>query len=189
MYDGAARANETTCMGPGGGCDANMSDTLPIRIIITGGTFDKRYNELKGELTFEGTHLPDILRQVRCTLPTEIEIDQLVDSLDMVESGRLRILESCSKSGETRILITHGTDTMVETAAMLGRAGLAKTIVLTGAMIPYAIYGSDAVFNLGCAVAAVQSLPHGVYVIMNGRIFRWDNVRKNRGLGIFQDAG
>jgi L-asparaginase len=164
-----------------------MSETLPVRVIITGGTFDKRYCELKGELTFEGTHLPDILKHVRCTVPLELEINQLVDSLHMLESGRASILDSCRQSTEDRIVITHGTDTMVETATLLGQAGLRKTIVLTGAIIPYAVHGSDAVFNIGCALAAVQCLPRGVYIAMNGRIFSWDNVRKNRGLGVFQE--
>jgi L-asparaginase len=166
-----------------------MPETMPVRIIITGGTFDKRYNELKGELTFEGTHLPDILRQVRCTVPTELEIDQLVDSLEMLDSSRQGILEACRDAEESRVIITHGTDTMVETATVLGQAKLPKTVVLTGAMIPHAIHGSDAVFNLGCALGGVQCLPHGVYVVMNGRIFTWDNVRKNRGLGVFQESG
>ncbi len=162
---------------------------MPIRIIITGGTFDKRYDELKGALTFEGTHLPDILKRVRCTLPIELEINQLVDSLEMLECGRLSILDSCRKSEENRLVITHGTDTMVETATLLGEAGLPKTIVLTGAMIPYPVHGSDAVFNLGFALGAVQCLASGVYVAMNGRVFGWNNVRKNKQLGVFEKLG
>jgi len=159
---------------------------VKIRIIITGGTFDKQYDELRGELTFKETHLPEILRYTRCTLPIELEINQLIDSLEMVDANRARILDSCRKSSEERIVITHGTDTMTETAGLLGSASLAKTIVLTGAMVPYAVSGSDAVFNLGCAVSAVQLLSHGVYIAMNGTIFRWDDVRKNREMGVFE---
>jgi len=157
-----------------------------IRIIITGGTFDKQYDELRGELTFKQTHLPEILKDARCTVPIELEINQLIDSLDMQEKNRLRILESCRQSPEDRIVITHGTDTMTKTAELIGNAGLDKTIVLTGAMIPYAVSGSDAVFNLGYATAAVQLLPNGVYIAMNGRTFAWNDVHKNRELGVFE---
>lgn len=160
--------------------------TSAIRIIITGGTFDKQYDELRGELTFKQTHLPEIVRYTRCTVPIELEINQLIDSLDMRDQNRERILDSCRRSVEDRIIITHGTDTMTETARLIGEARLGKTIVLTGAMVPYAVSGSDAVFNLGCAVAAVQLLPHDVYIAMNGNLFRWDNVRKNRERGVFE---
>jgi L-asparaginase len=122
-------------------------------------------------------------------VPVEVELNQLIDSLDMHTSNRVRVLESCRRALEERIIITHGTDTMVETAAVLGEARLAKTVVLTGAMVPYIFNNSDAVFNLGCAVAAVQLLPHGVYVAMNGRIFGWESVRKNRELGVFEEKG
>jgi L-asparaginase len=162
---------------------------MTIRIIITGGTFDKHYDEIRGSLTFKETHLPEILKFVRCAVPIEVELNQLIDSLDMHTSNRLRILESCRRAKEERIVITHGTDTMVETAAVLGEQGLGKTIVLTGAMVPYIFNNSDAVFNLGCAVTAVQILPHGVYLAMNGRVFRWDRVRKNRELGVFEETG
>ncbi len=161
---------------------------MAIRIIITGGTFDKQYDELRGELTFKQTHLPEILKDTRCTVPIELEINQLIDSLDMQDKNRVRVLESCRRSPEEQIVITHGTDTMTKTAQLLGQAGLEKTIVLTGAMIPYAVSGSDAVFNLGCAIAAVQLLPNGVYIAMNGRTFSWNDVQKNRELGVFQDG-
>jgi L-asparaginase len=158
-----------------------------IRIIITGGTFDKQYDEIRGKLTFKDTHLPEILKFVRCTVPIELELNQLIDSLDMLTANRLQVLESCRRAPEEHIVITHGTDTMVETAEVLGGAGLGKTIVLTGAMVPYVFTGSDAVFNLGCAVTAVQLLPTGVYIAMNGRVFPWEKVQKNRDRGIFEE--
>ena len=159
-----------------------------IRIIITGGTFDKQYDELRGELTFGSSHLPEILKRVRVTVPVELEINELVDSLQMRDEDRVRIADACAASPERRIVITHGTDTMCETAAVIGERRLPRVVVLTGAMIPYAFSGSDAVFNLGCAVSAAQTLPDGVYVAMNGRLFPWDNVRKNRELGVFEPA-
>ncbi|MFW5776527.1 MAG: asparaginase domain-containing protein [Spirochaetota bacterium] len=159
-----------------------------IRIIITGGTFDKQYDELRGELTFGSSSLPEILRRVRVTVPLELEINELVDSLQMRDEDRVRIADACEASPQRRIVITHGTDTMCETAEVIGRRGLARVVVLTGAMIPYAFAGSDAVFNLGCAVAAAQALPDGVYIAMNGRLLPWNNVRKNRELGVFEPA-
>lgn len=161
---------------------------MAIRIIITGGTFDKHYDELKGVLAFKDSHLPDIIRQVRVTVPVELEINQLVDSLDMGDEHRRSVLEACGRAPEEHIVITHGTDRMAETARLLGPADLPKTIVLTGAMVPYSVAGSDALFNLGCAVQAVQLLPRGVWVVMNGRAFRWDRVRKNFEKGVFEDA-
>ena len=146
---------------------------MAIRIIITGGTFDKRYDELKGVLNFKDSHLPDILRQVRITERVELEINQLVDSLEMGDESRNSILEACRRSAEDRIVITHGTDRMVETAKVLGAAGLDKTIVLTGAMVPYSVAGSDALFNLGSAFQAVQLLP-------------WNGVKKNYEKGVFE---
>jgi L-asparaginase len=160
---------------------------VTIRIIITGGTFDKQYDEIRGSLTFKDTHLPEILKFVRCTVPIELELNQLIDSLDMQTANRLQVLESCRRAPEEHIVITHGTDTMVETAGVLGGAGMAKTIVLTGAMVPFVFSGSDAVFNLGCAVTAVQLLPRGVYIAMNGRVFPWEKVRKNRDLAVFEE--
>lgn len=158
----------------------------PIRIIITGGTFDKQYDPLRGELTFNRTHLPEILSAVGCRVPTELEISQLIDSLDMVEHHRDRIVDSCRAAAEDRIVITHGTDTMTVTADRLVEARLPKTIVLTGAMVPYAVNGSDAVFNLGAAIAAVQLLPAGVYITMHGQVFAAQAVRKNRAAGFFE---
>ncbi len=160
---------------------------MSIRIVITGGTFDKHYDEIRGSLTFKDSHLPEILKFVHCSVPVELELNQLIDSLDMHPSNRVRVLESCRQASEERIIVTHGTDTMVETAAVLGEARLEKTVVLTGAMVPYIFSNSDAVFNLGCAVAAVQVLPHGVFIAMSGRIFGWDRVRKNRELGVFEE--
>lgn len=158
---------------------------MRIRIIITGGTFDKHYDEIQGTLTFKDTHLPEILEQVRCTLEVKMELNQLIDSLEMGRDDRLQILEACKKATERRIVITHGTDTMTETARVLGEAGLDKVIVLTGAMIPYTLRNSDAVFNLGCSLMAVQLLPAGVYITMNGKVFAWDNVKKERERGVF----
>jgi len=156
-------------------------------VIITGGTFDKHYDEIRGELTFRTTHLPQILQRVRLTVPVELEIRRLIDSLEMDESLREEVALTCAEAQERHIIVTHGTDTMVETARVVEAHGLDKTIVLTGAMIPYAFTGSDAEFNLGCAFAAVQTLSPGVYISMNGRIFLPDNVVKNRELGLFQE--
>ena len=160
---------------------------MKIRIIITGGTFDKHYDPLKGDLTFKDSHFPDILEYVRCSAPIELEINQLIDSLDIKTSNRMKILESCRWSDEKRIILTHGTDTMVETAKLIGETNLDKTIVLTGSMVPYSFSSSDALFNLGCAIVAVQLLPQGVYIAMNGKVFSWNNVRKNYEKGIFED--
>jgi L-asparaginase len=157
-----------------------------MRIIATGGTFDKHYDELRGELTFTESHLPGILKQARFTAPIVLEINQLIDSLHMQEANRQHILAACRAAPETQIVVIHGTDTMTRTARVLGEAQLAKTIVLTGAMIPYAVQGSDALFNLGFACAAAQLLAHGVYVAMNGRVFAWDNVHKNTQTGVFE---
>ena len=158
----------------------------PLRIIVTGGTFDKHYDEIRGELTFKDSHLPAILKQARVTAPIVLEINQLIDSLHMQEVNRQHILASCQAAPEMHVVVVHGTDTMTLTAAVLGAAGLDKTIVLTGAMIPYAIQGSDALFNLGFACAAAQLLPHGVYIAMNGQVFAWDSVHKNTQAGVFE---
>lgn len=165
-----------------------MPDTA-IRVIVTGGTFDKHYDEIRGELTFRQSHLPEILTRARVTLPVEVELNQLIDSLQMQDGNRLSVLEACRSAPEPCIIITHGTDTMGMTASLLGRAGLDKTIVLTGAMIPYQIQDSDALFNFGAAFTAVQLLPRGVYIVMNGRCFHWDSVRKNREIGVFERTG
>ncbi len=158
-----------------------------IRIIITGGTFDKHYDELAGALTFKDTHLPEILSYSRCTLPVELEINQLKDSLDMGDEDRLKIAASCRDCGEDKILIIHGTDTMTVTAELLAREISGKTIVLTGAMIPYSVSRSDALFNFGCALSAVQMADKGVFIAMNGHLFRSGRVRKNREEGIFEE--
>ena len=157
-----------------------------MRIIATGGTFDKHYNELNGTLGFAESYLPAVIQRARITLPVELEILPLLDSLDMQDGDRTRVCASCVASPEKSIVIVHGTDTMKETAAVLAAAPLDKTIVLTGAMIPYSIANSDALFNLGFATAAAQTLPVGVYVAMNGQIFAWNNVNKNRAAGVFE---
>jgi L-asparaginase len=158
----------------------------PIRVFVTGGTFDKEYNELNGQLFFQDTHVPEMLRLGRCLLSTEVRTLMMIDSLHMTEDDRQAIVAQCRNARETRIVVTHGTDTMVETAAHLGREIQDKTIVLTGAMIPYKFGSSDGLFNMGSALAFVQTLPHGVYIAMNGRWFAWDRVCKNREKGIFE---
>ncbi len=159
---------------------------MSLRVIATGGTFDKHYDELTGTLGFARSHLPAVLERTRMTIPVALEVLPLLDSLDMHDADRQRVLAACQAAAETAIVIVHGTDTMRETAAVLGAASLGKTVVLTGAMIPYAIANSDALFNLGFATAAAQTLPPGVYVAMNGKVFTWDNVTKNRAAGVFQ---
>ena len=161
----------------------------PIRILVTGGTFDKEYNELTGELFFQHTHVPGMLQLSRSRLEIEIETLMMIDSLQMTDAGRRAILDRCLACPERRIVITHGTDTMEHTAAVLGQGLAGKTVVLTGAMVPYQFGSSDGMFNLGAALAFVQTLPAGVYVAMNGRYFPWNDVRKNRELGIFEVAG
>ncbi|HLU24544.1 MAG TPA: asparaginase domain-containing protein [Longimicrobiales bacterium] len=157
-----------------------------IRIFVTGGTFDKKYDERRGALYFEDTHVPEMLRLGRCRLDVSVRTLMMVDSLDMTDEDRATIVDHCRRCEESKIVITHGTDTMVETARALAAAGLDKTIVLTGAMVPYAFGSSDGLFNLGSALSFVQVLPPGVYVAMNGRYFHWDNVRKNRDTGTFE---
>ncbi|MGR8933491.1 MAG: asparaginase domain-containing protein [Gammaproteobacteria bacterium] len=157
-----------------------------IRIFITGGTLDKRYNELTGELFFTRTHVPEMLQQARCTLPVITEQLLLIDSLDMSDSDRQKIENACLAAAEDKIIITHGTDTMAETARHIAPSiAQYKTVVLVGAMIPFSIGGSDALFNFGCAVMAVQMLPPGVYITMNGQAFPWDNVQKLKAQGRF----
>ncbi len=164
----------------------NLQNIMSLRIIATGGTFDKHYNELNGTLGFADSHMPAVLARTRMTIPVELEILPLLDSLDMQDADRERVRASCSAAQEKAIVIVHGTDTMQATAAVLGTAALGKTIVFTGAMIPYSISNSDALFKLGFASAAAQLLPPGVYVAMNGQVFAWDNVTKNRAAGVFQ---
>jgi L-asparaginase len=160
---------------------------MPIRIFITGGTFDKEYNELDGKLFFKDTHLPEMLKLGRCKVPVEVRTLMLVDSLEMTDADRQIIVEQCRKCKEDRIVITHGTDTMEETANVLGKSITDKTIVLTGAMVPYKFGSSDGLFNLGSALAFAETLPHGIYVAMNGRCFTWDNVKKNKKTGEFEE--
>ncbi len=162
---------------------------MSIRILVTGGTFDKEYDELTGSLYFDDTHVKEMLERGRCRVEVSVRTVMMVDSLEMTDADRDLILESCRKSREERIVITHGTDTMAETARVLGKAALPKTIVLTGAMIPWAFGSSDGLFNLGSALSFAQTLPHGVYVAMNGRWFAWDDVRKNKKLGVFESIG
>ena len=159
---------------------------MGIRLFITGGTFDKAYDEISGRLLFKDTHAPEMLRLGRCRLPVEIRTLMMVDSLEMTDADRQLVLQNCRAAAEERIVVTHGTDTMTDTARVLGEASLPKTIVLTGAMVPYAFGSSDGLFNLGSALSFVQVLPHGVYVAMNGMFFRWDDVKKNKGLGVFE---
>jgi len=157
-----------------------------IRIFVTGGTFDKNYDEIHGRLTFGDTHLPEMLRLGRCRLDVSIRTLMMIDSLDMTDADRELVVRHCAQSDESRIVITHGTDTMVETAAALARGVTGKTVVLTGAMIPYAFGSSDGLFNLGSAVSFAQVLPPGIYIAMNGQHFAWDRVRKNRETGVFE---
>jgi L-asparaginase len=161
---------------------------MAIKILVTGGTFDKEYDEINGRLYFKNTHLPELIELGRCKLDIEVRTIMMIDSLDMTDEDRKMILSYCEKSTEEQIIITHGTDTMEATAKVLGEAQLKKTIILTGALIPIKFGSSDGLFNLGSALAFVQTLPHGVYVAMQGKYFLWKNVRKNRSSGIFEDV-
>jgi len=158
-----------------------------IRIFVTGGTFDKTYDEIRGALSFGDTHLAEMLRLGRSRVDVTVRTLMMVDSLDMTDADRDVIVGNCVQCPESRIVITHGTDTMVETArALAGVQG--KTVVLTGAMIPYAFGSSDGLFNLGSALSFAQVLPAGVYIAMNGQHFVWDTVRKNRETGVFEPS-
>jgi L-asparaginase len=157
-----------------------------IRIFVTGGTFDKTYDEIKGQLSFKDTHLPEMLRLGRSRVGVSVGTLMMIDSLQMTDADRDLIVRNCRQCEESYIVITHGTDTMIDTAAAVARAAIGKTIVLTGAMIPYAFGSSDGLFNLGSALSLVQVLPPGVYVAMNGRHFEWNKVRKNRETGVFE---
>jgi L-asparaginase len=159
-----------------------------IKLFITGGTIDKVYNPLNGDLIFSQSHIPEIIDHSRCKINIITEVIMLKDSLFMNDSDRERILQICKSSNENKIVITHGTDTMVETAMLLGKNVNDKTIILTGAMVPYKFGVSDASFNLGFALASVQTLPSGIYIVMNGKIFEWNNVRKNKLLGEFEET-
>ncbi len=160
---------------------------MTIKIFVTGGTFDKEYDELKGHLFFKDTHLPEMLKLARSKLKIDISTLMMIDSLDMTDADRKIILEKCKKTKEDKILITRGTDTMVETARVLANSIKDKTIILTGALIPYKFGSSDGLFNLGSSLAFVQTLPHEVYISMNGKYFHWDNVRKNKQRGEFEE--
>jgi L-asparaginase len=163
-----------------------------IRVVVTGGTFDKEYNELNGTLYFKDTHVQEMLSLGRSRVEVTVQTLMMMDSLDMTDADRARIVEACRSAPETRIVITHGTDTMVQTARAIATAGetalAAKTIVLTGAMVPYAFGSSDGLFNLGSALSFVQVLPPGVFIAMNGRCFHWDAVRKDRLAGTFEEV-
>lgn len=160
---------------------------MSIRILVTGGTFDKEYDMINGKLHFEETHVPEMLKLGRCTLNVEIRTVMMIDSLEMTDADRELLLHNCKAAPEDKILITHGTDTMAQTAAYLAKEQLDKTIVITGAMIPYKFGSSDGFFNLGAAMAFLQTLPAGVYVAMNGRYYHWDNVVKNKKTGYFEE--
>jgi len=159
-----------------------------IRVFVTGGTFDKEYDELTGRLYFKASHLEEMLRLARCRIDVTLETLMMKDSLDLTDADRAGIVERCRSAAEARLVVTHGTDTMAETARALHAAGIGKTVVLTGAMIPYAFGSSDGLFNLGSALSFAQVLPPGVYVAMNGRVFPGDRVRKNRESGIFEET-
>ena len=159
---------------------------MALKILITGGTFDKEYDEIKGSLYFKETHMTEILELGRSRVDVNIEKLMLIDSLDMTSSQRELIVNRCLESEDDQIVITHGTDTMTITGKVLAEKKMDKTIVLTGAMIPYKFGSSDGLFNLGGAIAYAQSLPAGVYIAMNGQFFEWDKVEKNREKGVFE---
>jgi len=160
---------------------------MPIQIFVTGGTFDKEYNELTGTLFFKDSHLPEMLRLGRSRVPIDIKTLMMIDSLEMTDDDRNLIAQHCIRTKEDKIIITHGTDTMAQTAKVLGEKINSKTIIITGAMIPYKFGSSDGLFNLGSSLAFAQAMPAGVYVVMNGRCFHWDNVRKNKQTGEFEE--
>ena len=159
----------------------------PIRVLVTGGTFDKEYDELTGRLYFKETHLPEMLRLARCRAEVRLQTLMMIDSLEMTDADRARVVEACRGAAEARLVITHGTDTMAETARALSAAATGKTVVLTGAMVPYAFGSSDGLFNLGSALAFAQVLPPGVYVAMNGRCLAGERVEKDRERGVFEE--
>jgi len=159
-----------------------------IRILVTGGTFDKQYDEISARLHFTESQVPEMLRLGRCRVDVAIRTVMLVDSLEMTNADRSLIAQNCLQAPESQIVVTHGTDTMVETAKAIASCVTGKTVVLTGAMVPYAFGSSDGMFNLGSALSFAQALPPGVYVAMNGRCFSWDRVRKNRQTGVFEET-
>ena len=159
---------------------------MSVRVFVTGGTFDKEYDEVNGTLYFQDTHIQEMLRLGRCRLDVSVRTLMMIDSLEMTDEDRSTIVEHCRRCDEAQIVITHGTDTMVETARAIAAGVNGRTVVLTGAMVPYAFGSSDGLFNLGSALSFAQVLPQGVYIAMNGRVFTWDNVRKNREAGVFE---
>jgi L-asparaginase len=159
---------------------------MGLLILVTGGTFDKEYDEIHGRLFFKDSHVEEMLRRGRCRVGTDIRTLMMIDSLEMTAADRARIVSACASASHDRIVITHGTDTMVETARAIAQAALPRTVVLTGAMVPYAFGSSDGLFNLGSAISFAQVLPPGVYVAMNGMCFDWAAVRKNRESGCFE---
>lgn len=161
---------------------------MSVRVFVTGGTFDKEYDELHGTLYFRNSHVQEMLERGRCGIDVDVEMLMMLDSLEMTDIHRAHIVSACRDCGESQVVITHGTDTMVETARAIAAEVSDKTVVLTGAMIPYAFGSSDGLFNLGSALSFVQALEPGVYVAMNGRCFPWDAVRKNRERGVFESA-
>ena len=161
---------------------------MAIRIFITGGTFDKEYNEITGQLYFNDTHMHDLLEMGRSKVPVEIRTLMMIDSLEMTDEDRELIVHQCNNCDEDRIVISHGTDTMADTAKVLSQKVKNKTVILTGAMIPIKFGSSDGLFNLGSALAFAQTLSAGVYVAMNGRYFTADNVRKNKQTGMFEEV-
>ena len=165
---------------------AGESSEAGIAIFATGGTFDKEYNELNGELYFRQTHVPEMLALGRSKAPVRLQVLMMKDSLNMTDEDRQVIADACRDAEENAIVITHGTDTMEQTAAFLATCVPDKTVVLTGAMIPYKFGSSDGLFNLGSALAFAQVLEKGIYVAMNGRYFSWNTVTKNRIAGIFE---
>ena len=160
---------------------------MSIYIFVTGGTFDKEYDMIKGKLYFDETHIPEMLDLGRCSLDVKVRTLMMIDSLEMTNQDREIIRDNCERSDAQKIVITHGTDSMVKTAQIIAKANLDKTIVITGALIPYKFGSSDGFFNMGNALAFAQSLPAGVYIAMNGRFFSWDNVRKNKSTGYFEE--
>jgi L-asparaginase len=161
---------------------------MKLAILVTGGTFDKRYDEIAGVLDFGRTNVGEMLKLARCRLSIRTEVVMMKDSLQMTDADRARIAATCARCRERRIVITHGTDTMEHTARYLGARITDRTIVLTGAMVPYTFGSSDGLFNLGSALAFAQQLPAGVYIAMNGRVFPHDRVRKDRKRGIFVES-
>jgi L-asparaginase len=168
---------------------SHLRESMPmnnLHLIATGGTFDKHYDAIAGALGFAHSHLPEIVKRCRFAGSPTVEALPLLDSLDMHDADRSRVLAACRASTAQQIVVVHGTDTMRETAQVLGAAALGKTVVITGAMVPYEVRDSDALFNLGFAIACAQQLPCGVYVAMNARVLPWDNVQKNKLLGVFE---